>query len=408
MITHCDLTAGSGEVTASRAALRRLAGRLVLRPPARSEQQKDRHASWLELFFDLIFVLALSAVAGRLGNGPAPAATGVAVAFGLFTLVLWAWIGQVYYDTRYDPDDVTHRLVVLVAMAGAGAIALGVADAPQTPLLPVGYLLVRGVLLLLYLRVRPGSPAARQVTTIYLTGFGLGWLIWLGSLAAPVDIRPALWITALAIELATPWLGLRPLARNPVDTTHLPERIGQFTIILLGVTLTDLLRAVPAHPAPRVVATAAAAFVVPASIWWAYATFLTTRLALPRLRGGQPYSYLHIPFGAGLLFLGWSLGQAVRLVDAHQAALPGALRALIAGATAAWMLASLGLNRVSLGSFSVRRLAIAGCGIGSVCAVAAVFTDPITVVVLLAVAVAGYAVLVSQHIVTVQRGSIRP
>ncbi|MEU5726194.1 low temperature requirement protein A [Micromonospora sp. NPDC047738] len=80
----------------------------------------------------------------------------------------------------------------------------------------------------------------------------LGWVT--GHLPT---VRPAVWITALAIELLTPWLGRRWLRRHPVHSTHLPERLGQFTIILLGATLTNLRDAAPtAHPPARVVAAA--------------------------------------------------------------------------------------------------------------------------------------------------------
>ena len=167
------------------------AGWLGLRGQApQTDEAGHRHATWLELFLDLIFVYALAAVVARLGNDPTPSPTAVLAVIGLFVVVQWAWMGQVYYDTRFDPDDALHRLLVLVALVGAGAMTLGVDEVPESVLLPVGYLIVRGVLLLLYLRARPTSPMARMVTTVYLIGFGSGWLIWLVSLAAPTDAAP--------------------------------------------------------------------------------------------------------------------------------------------------------------------------------------------------------------------------
>ncbi len=392
-------------MTGPSARLSRLAARFVLRPSDQPTGKRERHATWLELFFDLVFVLALAAVVNRLGNNATPPAGTVAVAFVLFVLIQWAWVGQVFYNTRYDPDDVVHRLIVLVAMAGGGAIALGVGDAPGTLLLPIGYLLVRGTLLLLYSRVWLGGGPPRRVATIYLTGFSIGWLLWLSSLVVPIPTRPALWITGLTIEMLTPWLGIRWLSRAPVDTSHLPERIGQFTIIVLGISLTNLLNAVPARPTPLVIAAAAVALVVPASIWWVYTTFLTARLALPRLHGGQSYMYLHAPLDAALLFLGWSLGQVVRHIAHGPPALPGPLRLLLAGSIITWMLCGLGLSWISLRSFTVARLAIAVLGTGPVAAIGATVTDPVATLVLLAVTLIGYAVLTSRRIVQLQ---IRP
>ncbi|GAB3943053.1 hypothetical protein GCM10027614_31130 [Micromonospora vulcania] len=377
-----------------------LAGRLGLRGAEPSaDEAGHRHATWLELFLDLIFVYALAAVVARLGNGPTPSPTAVLAVLGLFVVIQWAWMGQVYYDTRFDPDDAPHRMLVLVALVGAGAMTLGVDEVPESVLLPVGYLIVRGVLLLLYLRARPTSPMACTVTTIYLTGFGAGWLIWLVSLTAPISTRPALWTGAMVIELATPWVGKRWLNRFPVDNQHLPERIGQFTIIVLGSALASLLFAVPDHPRPNMIVTAGLAFLVPAAVWWVYVTFVTTRLSQRRLRGGQTYGYLHIPLGGSLLLLGWALGQVVRLADHDAAHLPLELRLLLAASVVAWMLCGLSLhwvwNRPSVGRFGVTFY-----GVGSAVLITATVHEPRLMLSLLSVAIVGYAVLLTRRLIS--------
>ncbi|WCN80278.1 low temperature requirement protein A [Micromonospora sp. LH3U1] len=356
-----------------------------------------RHATWLELFLDLIFVYALAAVVARLGDDPTPPPTAVLAVIGLFVVIQWAWVGQVYYDTRFDPDDALHRLLVLVALVGAGAMTLGVDEVPESVLLPVGYLIVRGVLLLLYLRARPTSPMARMVTTIYLIGFGTGWLIWLVSLAAPTELRPVLWIVAMVIELATPWVGARWLNRWPVDNRHLPERIGQFTIIVLGSALAGLLFAVPDHPRPNMILTAGLAFLIPAAVWWVYTTFVTTRLTQSRLRGGQAYSYLHIPLGGALLLLGWALGQVVRLVDDDATRLPLELRLLLAASMVVWTLCGLALYWLWTRP-NTARLAIAAYGVVSVCVITSTVHEPRLMLALLAAAIVGYAVLLSRRL----------
>lgn len=384
----------------------RLAARLALRTPGRpTDEAGHRHATWLELFFDVIFVFALGAVVDRLGDEPVPRASAMLAVCGLFVVVQWAWVGQVFYDTRYDPDDTPHRLMVLVALVGAGALTLGVSEAPAGVLLPVGYLLVRGILLLLYLRARPIGEPARQVTGVYLVGFGTGWAFWLASLAVPTAARPAVWTAAMAVELATPWLGLRRLSRSPVDVVHLPERIGQFTIIVLGSALANLLAAVPDHPRPRMIVSAAVAFAVPASVWWVYITFVNTGLALARLRGGQAYIYLHIPLSGALLLLGWSLGQLVRQIDADAPTVPTALRLTLAASGVTWVLCGLGLNWLAVQRPGARRLAITTYGIGSVTAIAVAVPRPVPLIVLVAAALVGYAVLVTRHLTALAKGS---
>ncbi|MBM0233002.1 low temperature requirement protein A [Micromonospora sp. STR1_7] len=375
-----------------------LLGRLGL--PGQGPQADEaghRHATWLELFLDLIFVYALAAVVNRLGKDPTPSPTSVLAVIGLFVVIQWAWVGQVYYDNRFDPDDALHRMLVLVALVGAGAMTLGVDEMPESVLLPVGYLIVRGVLLLLYLRARPTSPMARAVTTVYLTGFGSGWLIWLASLAAPVRARPVLWVVGMAVELATPWVGRHRLDRWPVDSRHLPERIGQFTIIVLGSALASLLFAVPDHPSPHMIVTAGLAFLVPAAVWWVYTTFVTTRLLRNRLREALAYSYLHVPLDGALLLLGWALGQVVRLADDNATRLPLELRLLLAASVVGWMLCGLALYW-QWSRPSGTRLAITIYGAVSVTVIAATVRAPRLLLLLLAPAIVGYAVLLTRRL----------
>src|SRR4051812_12970504 len=83
------------------------------------------------------------AVVARLGSDPTPSPSAVLAVIGLFVVIQWAWVGQVFYDTRFDPDDALHRVLVLFALVGAGAMTLGVDEVPESVLLPVGYLIVR-------------------------------------------------------------------------------------------------------------------------------------------------------------------------------------------------------------------------------------------------------------------------
>jgi low temperature requirement protein LtrA len=363
------------------------------------ELEAERHATWLELFFDLVFVLALSGVTARLGLEKPQMWVQIGAALGIFILVQWAWTGQAFYDTRYDPDDVTHRLLVLLAAAGAGAVALGSRRVLGGVELPIGYLVVRGAVLLMYVRVLATDPSSRELLAVYFPGYGTGWLLWLASLWLPAPSRPPLWIAALVIELATPWLGRHWLIRHPVHRSHLPERIGQFIIILLGSTLANLRDAVPtAHPTARTLVAAGLAALVPIGIWWAYTSFLTSRLALPRLASGLAYAYLHIPVGAGILFAGWGLGRAVHAAATDAARLPTIVRLVLAGSIVAWILGSLGLQWFSRGELSLGKVVMAALGIAPTVVVGAFVNDPVLLPALIASIVVVYAVMVTTQI----------
>ncbi|GIH17913.1 low temperature requirement protein A [Rugosimonospora africana] len=378
--------------------LSRVVARLGLRYPGGPALEEERHATWLELFFDLVFVLALSGVTARLTDDQ-PAAGEIGAAIGIYLLVQWAWVGQAYFDTRFDADDTLHRLITLVATAGAGIIALGVERAPHGVLLPVGYLVVRGALLLMYLRVAASDRSAREVAAVYEIGFGTGWLLWFGSLALPEGTRPVLWIVALAIEMATPWLGRRWLNRHPVHTTHLPERLGQFIIILLGAELASLREAVPlSQPPGRALAAAGIAILVPIAIWWIYTTFVTSGLPVRRLGNGQAYGYLHSPAGASTLFIGWGLGQLVRSIAEGHHTVPLTLRLVYGGSLVGWMLVGTGLQWFTVGHLEPRRQLISAVGVPGMAVLTATITDPELLLGLTAALLTGYAALVSPQI----------
>ncbi|RKR87644.1 low temperature requirement protein LtrA [Micromonospora pisi] len=377
--------------------------RLRLRETELPVEQDERHATWLELFFDLVFALALATVQNRLDT-PTPHFGDLVATFGLYAVVWLAWVGQAFYDTRFDPDDFYHRLAVLVTMVGAGAMAIGAASPPHTLLLPIGYIVVRLSLLLLYLRVRHTTPITHRLTSIYLIGFGIGVLFWVGSLAAPVSLRPVLWAIGLMIEFLTPWLGRSWESRIPVDARHLPERLGQFTIILLGTTLTDLRDVITPRPPVEVVTAAGVALIIPAAVWWVYTTFVTTGMALPRLSAGLAYSYVHSILGAALLLLGWALGEILGQVNAHATDLPDRLRVLLALALDTWIVCGLGLQWVSLGYVTRYRLLVALTGLAPMTLITLLVSDPLTLLGLLAATVVGYAILVSRHIARLGNG----
>jgi low temperature requirement protein LtrA len=380
----------------------RILDQLRLRYPGRPNPNEERHASWLELFFDLAFVLALLGVTARLGTRGSPGGAQVGAAIGIYVLIQWSWLGQSFYDTRFDPNDTPHRLLVLTATVGAGAITLGVQHVPAGYLLPVGYLIVRGCLILMYLRVLTADRSARDLVVVYLTGFGTGWLLWAASLAVAPTLRPVLWVTALVIELLTPWLGRRRLGRHPVNSTHLPERLGQYTIILLGATLTNLRDAVPAaHPSIRVLAAAAVAFLLPSSIWWIYTTYVSSGLAVPQLGRGTGYAYLHSSASAAVLFLGWALGVVVHRV-AVSLPVPLGARLVLGGSIVTWMLAGMGLRRFALSRLSPRQIILGVAGITSNVVVTLTVTDPGVLLGLTAAILVGYAVVLSPQIVKIR------
>ena len=148
-------------VTSRRAVIPRgnLTGRLRLRSSDLPIGQDERHATWLELFSDVIFVLALATVQNRLRDNSSPQFGLLAGTFGLYAVIWFAWVGQVFYDTRFDPDDIIHRLSRTGRAWRAPARWRSGRPRPRTRCCSrSAIIVVRATLIVLYLRVRNSRP----------------------------------------------------------------------------------------------------------------------------------------------------------------------------------------------------------------------------------------------------------
>lgn len=90
--------------------------------------QEERRATWLELFYDLAFVVAVAVLADRLLRD----LSGVAAFFGYFDLLWWLWASQTYYADRYDTDDLVYRLLAAGQMVAVVVIASSLSGATES------------------------------------------------------------------------------------------------------------------------------------------------------------------------------------------------------------------------------------------------------------------------------------
>jgi low temperature requirement protein LtrA len=272
-----------------------------------------RRATWLELFFDLVFVAAVSQLANALSSHPTP--TRFFEFLGLFVPVWWAWMGFTFYANRFDTDDLPYRLLMLCAMFGVAVLATTIPGVfrGQTQGFPLAYIAVRLVLLTLYARASRHVPEARALVQTFLTFFGFAILIWAASLAFDAPWAYVLWGVALAIELSAPIRAWRALPDAPVDRRHLPERFGLLTLIVLGESVLAVVLGVSKVSWDAGSAAAAAlGFLVAAALWWIYFDFLDEGALTARgIFGGLTYTYMNYFVVAGLAALGSGVKLAI-------------------------------------------------------------------------------------------------
>jgi low temperature requirement protein LtrA len=314
-----------------------------LRPPqlrTLDADQGERHATWLELFFDLVFVISIAEVVHTLEDYRTLGDfLGTA---GLFVAVWWAWIGYTVYADRFDTDDLLHRVLVLAGMLAVIAMALSVHDALHggSAQFAVAFVAVRGIVLVLNARARRHAAPARPLLNLFLTAFSIGASLWLLSVFVPEPARYVLWGLALLIELSAPWVGRRQIVKAPVHASHLIERFGLFTLIVLGESVISV-----AQGAAKVedwtagtLAAAVGGFLAVVCLWWLYFDRLDDGAVRSVLRG-LIWNYAHLPLLAGLVSVAVGTEYAVR--EAAEGQLERSTTVALGGGAALYLLATV-------------------------------------------------------------------
>jgi low temperature requirement protein LtrA len=317
-------------------------GRRWLRPPqlrTLDADQGERHATWLELFFDLVFVISIAEVAHTLEDYRTLADfLGTA---GLFVAVWWAWVGYTVYADRFDTDDLLHRILVLAGMLAVVAMALSVHDALHggSARFALAFVAVRGIVLVLNVRARRHALPARPLLNLFLGAFSTGAALWLVSVLVPEPARYVLWGVALVIELSAPWIGRREIVKAPVHNSHLVERFGLFTLIVIGESVVRVAQgASDVDWTAATLAAAGAGFLVVAGLWWLYFDRLDEAAVRSVLRG-LIWNYGHLPLLAGLVAVAVGTEYAIREAAAGQ--LDRSTTAALGGGTALYLLSTV-------------------------------------------------------------------
>ncbi|WP_440408653.1 low temperature requirement protein A [Neorhizobium petrolearium] len=251
-----------------------------LRP--RDPEEHHRAATPLELFFDLVSVIAIASAAAGLHHAISEnhASEGVITFLIAFFAIWWAWMNFTWFSSAYDNDDVVYRLLTMILMAGSLTMAAGIqflfTAAPDLTMVIFGYVVMRIAMVVLWLRAAYHDPVGRKTNLAYAIGIFLVqiyWVIYLTTQSVSTGLGQALWVVGALLELAVPTIA-EPLSGNtPWHRHHIIERYGLLNIIVLGETLlagSIALRQFAGELNLMLVHTALSALVIVFALWWAY------------------------------------------------------------------------------------------------------------------------------------------
>jgi low temperature requirement protein LtrA len=315
---------------------------------------RERPVTPLELFFDLVFVFAITQVTSFLSRYPTWG--GLLRALLLLGMLWWAWSAYAWLTNTLDPEEGAVRLVVLASVAAMLIVSLAAPRAfgASGLLFGVAYLAVRALyLILLAIAGRGNRDLLGAVLRIFPGAMlGAGLLILAGFVDGSAQL--ALWLVAVLVTYLAALVGhMRGWSVSP---QHFVERFGQIIIIALGESIVAI--GVGARGLPldgRAILAALLGITVAACIWWSYFDWVAyvAQSRLVQARGAaratlarDAYSYLHLPMVAGIVLFAFGLKTA--LADTS-ASLPTVPALGLVGGVALYLLAHVGL-RLRLGA----------------------------------------------------------
>jgi low temperature requirement protein LtrA len=314
-------------------------------PPDSTEP--ERRTNSVELFWDLVFVFAVTQVTTLLSSHLNWAGFGRSML--ILALVWWAWSAFVWAANAQSDDSRALRLVLLLAAAFIfiAGVALPQAFGAEGLLFAITYAMVRVLHLALYADASRRGRARWSSIAGFAVTVAIGMALLIVGAALEGGARIVLWAIAVAIDYAGPaWLTrdrLRGLQR--VAVAHFAERYSLFVIICLGESIVDIgAGATSSHPhlSFALVAVVALGLITTAAMWWTYFDRLAG-LAERRLRthhdaviaGADAYSYLHLVIVAGIIIFAAGARLQIRHIDQPPA---GLVRLALCGGLALYLL----------------------------------------------------------------------
>ena len=301
----------------------------------------------LELFFDLVFVFALTQVTALLADDPSWG--GVLRGMLVVAALWWAWSGYAHLTSAIDVDEGGVRLAMLASMGAMLFAALAVPDAfgDDAVLFGIAYLLVRLFHLVLSATVARDDPDRSSALLRFAPTAVTGALLIVLAGFLEGNERILVWALALAIDYLGPVVvGVGRGWR--IAPEHFAERYGLIVLIALGESIIAIGVGAGFDLGIGVIAAAALGIVVVSALWWLYfdVAAILARRRLIQAKGVErarlardAYNYFHLLMVAGIVLFALGLKTTLGHVDAALDTVPAVA---LCGGAALYLLAHIG------------------------------------------------------------------
>ena len=355
---------GTGRtVRASISVLERIRFRRWWQPPhPASNRPEERRITFLELFYDLVYVVIIAELSHALAGNISLAGIGTFVF--LFVIVWWAWFNGAMYHDLHGNNDIRTRVFTFLQMITVAAMAVFAHNAMGEGSIgfALSYAAFHLILTWLWWRTGVYDLNHRPLSRPYSSTFLITSLLFIVSILIPAPWRFVLWVLALLVDLALLfllWTNRNAAMQEEINRVELispsaVERFGLFTIIVLGEVIVGVVSGVAEHPHLSWLAGGSAflGMLIAIGLWWVYFDFVSGRQPIPRTSKRLAWIYLHLPVTMGIAAVGASI---LNVVEHAGEPLPGEVHWLLVGAIAV-VLTSISLILKSLNTPETQRI----------------------------------------------------
>lgn len=298
------------------------------------EQHLHRKVTWLELFFDLVFVVIIAELSHNLAIDVSWVGAGKYTL--LFLPAWWVWIGATYYNERFETEGIENRLFTfLLILSVAGLAVFSHHGLGETSVgFALSYVFARSIVTCLWWRAGYHEPSFRPTAKWFVIGSSISIAFFILSVFVPPPTRFVLWVIGLFIDINTPIFTLKHQAKLPrLSSSRLPERYGLFMIIVLGEAVVSVVQGLAGKEHLSLIdgITGILGMTLTFGIWWIYFDFVARRPPKPATGWVFAWGYLHMP----LVMSVTATAAGINNVIASKATvLPLNVRCLICGSLA--------------------------------------------------------------------------
>ena len=333
-------------------------------PRLSAVRREDERVTPLELFFDLVFVLAITQCTALMSSHPTW--SGLAQGILVLGVLWWSWVGYAWLTSVVDPEEGAVRFAIFAAMAGFLIAAIAVPEAFGSLALEfaLAYGAVRYAQIALFVLASRDDPGLRHSVTGLAISTTIGVSLLIGASFLDGLAQGALWLLALGLDMAGPLFidssGWR------LEPGHFAERHGLIIIIALGESIVAIGVGAHSNLTWGIAGAAILGIALSAALWWLYfdVVALVSKRRLINAEVGRirselardSYSYLHFPMVAGIVLVALGLKTTLGHVGDALDTVPAFA---LLGGVSAYLLGLVGFRFRHVRTFNRPRLATA-------------------------------------------------